>query len=154
MTNQHKILFPIDFSECSSPLVADVLDFASKFQSEIHLVYVVRTFAYYATINIYPTYIQSIEDAVMAGSKKSMEDFKNAHFANYSKLEHSILYGDASEEIVRYAKVHTIDLIIMGTHGRKALEKLLMGSVAQRVIQSSPIPVLTINPYLREKRSE
>jgi nucleotide-binding universal stress UspA family protein len=69
-------------------------------------------------------------------------------------MRHTILHGDASEEIVRYSKVYDMDVVIMGTHGRNGLEKFFLGSVAQRVVQSSPVPVMTINPYLRHKKSE
>jgi nucleotide-binding universal stress UspA family protein len=55
--------------------------------------------------------------------------------------------GDAAEEILKYVRSEGIDLIIMGTHGRKGLEKIVFGSVAERVVQKSPVPVLTINPY-------
>ncbi len=58
-----------------------------------------------------------------------------------------ILIGDAASEIIRYAQEEKIDLIIMGTHGRKGLEKALFGSVAEKVVKNSPVPVLTINPY-------
>jgi nucleotide-binding universal stress UspA family protein len=149
MEKQHRILFPIDFSECSSQLADDILNFAEKFDSEIHMIYVVRAFGYYSTLYVTSSAIQEIEDSVMTGAEKSLIEFKHNFFSDYPKLRHKILHGDAAEEIIRYASVYEIDLIIMGTHGRKALEKILLGSVAQRVVQSSPVPVLTINPYLR-----
>lgn len=154
MATQHKIAFPIDFSECSSQLVNDVLKMAKAFDSEIHLLYVVRAFGYYSTIYVNSIAIQEIEDSVMTGAKKSMIEFIDAYFPNYPKLRHAVLHGDASEEIIRYATVYDMDMILMGTHGRNGLEKLFLGSVAQRVVQGSPIPVMTINPYLRQKRAE
>jgi len=54
--------------------------------------------------------------------------------------------GDAAEEIVRYAKAHGIHLIVLGTHGRTGVSRVLMGSVAERVIRSAPCPVLTVPP--------
>jgi nucleotide-binding universal stress UspA family protein len=55
--------------------------------------------------------------------------------------------GDAAEEVLNYVRSEGIDLVIMGTHGRKGLEKVVFGSVAERVVQKSPVPVLTINPH-------
>ena len=55
-----------------------------------------------------------------------------------------------AETIVQYAKDHAIDLIVMGTHGRRALEHLLMGSVAERVVRTAPCPVLTVRHPERE----
>lgn len=54
--------------------------------------------------------------------------------------------GDAAEEIVRYAKAHGIHLIVLGTHGRTGVSRVLMGSVAERVIRTAPCPVLTVPP--------
>jgi nucleotide-binding universal stress UspA family protein len=55
-----------------------------------------------------------------------------------------------AEEIVRYAQAHSIDLIVMGTHGRSAVAHLLMGSVAERVVRTAPCPVLTVRHPERE----
>jgi nucleotide-binding universal stress UspA family protein len=46
-----------------------------------------------------------------------------------------------------YISDEEIDLVIMGTHGRKGLDRVFFGSVADRVVKMSPVPVLTINPY-------
>ena len=52
--------------------------------------------------------------------------------------------GDPAEEIVRYATAHDIDLIVLGTHGRTGLSRVLLGSVAERVIRTAPCPVLAV----------
>jgi nucleotide-binding universal stress UspA family protein len=54
------------------------------------------------------------------------------------------LRGDAPEEIVRYAKVHGIDLIVLGVHGRTGVSPAVIGSVAERVVRTAPCPVLTV----------
>jgi nucleotide-binding universal stress UspA family protein len=58
--------------------------------------------------------------------------------------EHRLLYGDPASEIVRLAGEEQVDLIVMGTHGRTGLMRLLMGSVAEAVVRRAPCPVLTI----------
>jgi nucleotide-binding universal stress UspA family protein len=55
-----------------------------------------------------------------------------------------------AEAIVQYAKDHRIDLIVMGTHGRRALSHVLLGSVAERVVRTAPGPVLTVRHPERE----
>ena len=55
--------------------------------------------------------------------------------------------GDASEEIVNYIEERHIDLVIMGTHGRKGMDKIVFGSVAERVVKTSPVPVMVVNPF-------
>lgn len=59
-------------------------------------------------------------------------------------VEHVFLEGDAAAEIVRYAADAVPDLIVMGTHGRTGLERLLMGSVAERVLREAPCSVLVV----------
>jgi nucleotide-binding universal stress UspA family protein len=52
--------------------------------------------------------------------------------------------GIPADEIIRLAKAEHADLIVMGTHGRSGLRRLLMGSVAEEVVRKSPVPVLTL----------
>jgi len=59
-------------------------------------------------------------------------------------VQHVFLEGDPATEIVRYAGEAGMDLIVMGTHGRTGLERLLMGSVAERVLREAPCSVLVV----------
>lgn len=63
-------------------------------------------------------------------------------------ISHAIFVasGNAAPEILNLAKRQKIDLIVMGTHGRQGLPHFLLGSVAERVVRESPVPVLTIHP--------
>jgi nucleotide-binding universal stress UspA family protein len=62
-------------------------------------------------------------------------------------FEKRVIIGDPVEEILKIIESEGIDLVIMGTHGRKGLEHTVIGSVAERVVQRSPVPVLVVNPY-------
>jgi nucleotide-binding universal stress UspA family protein len=59
-------------------------------------------------------------------------------------VEHMLEEGDAASEILRVARKVPCDLIVMGTHGRTGLGRLLMGSVAERVLRRAPCPVLAV----------
>jgi len=65
-------------------------------------------------------------------------------------LEHRLCEGDAPAEILRLASKCKCDLIVMGTHGRAGLNRLLMGSVAEAVQRKAPCPVLTVKAPIRE----
>ena len=81
-------------------------------------------------------------------AEKKLQEFVGEHFRTDSpKMQ--VLLGDPAEEILKYAQSEGIDLIIIGTHGRKGLEHIIFGSVAERVVKKSPVPVLTVNPYGR-----
>ena len=55
--------------------------------------------------------------------------------------------GEPAEEIIRYAASHSIDLIVMGTHGRTGFSRVLLGSVVERVLRGAPCPVLVAPPH-------
>jgi len=59
-------------------------------------------------------------------------------------LETHTVEGTPSSEIVAFAREHDIDLVVMGTHGRGGIDRLLLGSVAERVVRGSPVPVTTV----------
>jgi nucleotide-binding universal stress UspA family protein len=59
-------------------------------------------------------------------------------------VRHVLLEGDPATEIVRFAEESAVDLIVMGTHGRSGLERLLMGSVAEKVMREAPCSVLVV----------
>jgi nucleotide-binding universal stress UspA family protein len=59
-----------------------------------------------------------------------------------------------AEEIVQYARDHDIDLIVMGTHGRKAVAHLFIGSVAERVVRDAPCPVLTVRERQHQRHPD
>ena len=60
------------------------------------------------------------------------------------EVHHVLLQGSAAEEIIRYATHQGVDLIVLGTHGRTGLERLLMGSVAEQVVRGAPCSVLVV----------
>jgi nucleotide-binding universal stress UspA family protein len=91
--------------------------------------------------------LDKLEAEITASSEKMMEKVCLEDLQGCPFFVKKIVVGDAANEIIAYAQEEKIDLIIMGTHGRKGLEKALFGSVADRVVKNSPVPVLTINPY-------
>jgi nucleotide-binding universal stress UspA family protein len=142
-----KILFPVDFSEASPKIVPYVTEMADKFDSEIHIVFVARAFQYFTSIYVPHPSVDLFENAVADGGRKSIEEFAEKYFKEPDKIKLVILNGDAAEEIINYIKEKDIDLLIMGTHGRKGIDKLIFGSVAEKVTKTSPIPIMLINPY-------
>jgi nucleotide-binding universal stress UspA family protein len=142
-----KILFPVDFSEVSKKIVPYVETMAEKFNAEIHVLFVARILDYFVSIYVPHSSINTFEEEILKGGKKSMEQFIHEHFPDSRKTIAEVVLGDASERILEYVKSNKIDLLIMGTHGRKGLDKVLFGSVADRVSKLSSAPVLFINPY-------
>ena len=142
-----KILFPVDLSESSPKLVPYVTTMAEKFGAEIHLLFVARVFEYFSGIYVPHPSISKFEDEIVEGAKKRLKEFTEEYFSDFPETKAEVVPGDISEEILKYTGSKGIDLLILGTHGRKGLEKVVFGSVAERVAKASPVPVLLVNPY-------
>lgn len=147
MNELKKILCPIDFSDNSEKILQSAVFFAKKFEATLHAVFVVQSFDDYAGFYVPHIPIASFMDEMIQGAEKKLGSFMAPHVGAEIPCTEVVLYGDVADEIVRYAEKAAIDLIIMGTHGYKGLEKALFGSVAEKVVKTAGCPVLTINPY-------
>lgn len=144
------ILFPVDLSGTNEKIVPYVQVMANKFDATVHLLFVARVFDYFAGMYVPSVSITSMQKSIIDGSEVKLSEFEEQHFGNHPATQASVLPGDASEVIINYIAPNNIDLIIMGTHGRKGLDKVLFGSVAERVVKTAPVPVMVINPYKTE----
>ena len=146
-----KILFPVELAPISNRIAPYVRYQAEQFGAEIHVVHVIADPVQVASIYyLDPHQIKSLEMLV---------EEAGVHLRNFCKENHlagkiTVLVGDTVESILDYAAHNKINQIIMGTHGRKGLERIVMGSVTLRLIRHSPVPVLIINPYLMDKQRE
>jgi nucleotide-binding universal stress UspA family protein len=146
MEDIKKIVFPVDLSDVSPFLAPVALEMARKFGAELHLVLVNEPLDQYAYFYVPPIPDSDIE----AAAERELDRFEQKYCRDCTKLKKVILRGDPAEEILRYIKSQNADLAIMGTHGRKGLDRVLFGSVAERVVRQSPVPVLTVNPYRKK----
>ena len=143
-----RILAPVDLSEVSSKIAPYVSELAARLDAELHLLFVARVFEYYANIYVIHPAIRNFEAEIVKGAEKKLEEFVDTHFKDrLPKVK--IVSGDPAEEILNYAESEKMDLIIIGTHGRKSIGQVVFGSIAERIVQKSPVPVLTVNPYSR-----
>jgi nucleotide-binding universal stress UspA family protein len=137
------VLVPVDFSENSKKILEAAGYFSGICQAQLHVVFVVQSFDDYSGFFVPHIPVAKFEEEMVQAAEEKMEGFLLGH----SKIEAKVLVGDVGEEIIRHAEESGMDLIVMGTHGYKGLEKVMFGSVAEKVVRSSPCPVLTINPY-------
>ena len=141
------ILFPVDLSPASPKLVPYVQTMAEKFESDIHLLFVVRRFQHLSTMYVPDPTIFMLEKEITRGAGKRLDEFRNEHFAMSENVKLAVVSGDPAEEIMNYIQSEKIDMVMMGTHGRKGLSKIAFGSVADRVVKNSQVPVFIVNPY-------
>jgi nucleotide-binding universal stress UspA family protein len=142
-----KILFPIDLTENSSKILPYVLSISEKYNSAIYLLHVVHDLLRWGHSYVPHTSMQKFQQEATEGAEKAMQRICDDQLQSCPNFQRRIVSGDPVSEILNAIESENIDLVIMGTHGRKGLEHVLFGSVAENVVKRSPVPVLTINPY-------
>jgi nucleotide-binding universal stress UspA family protein len=147
MNGFNKILVPIDFSERSITVLRNAVYVAGKFEAELNVIFVVEDFSGMVEFSV-PHISSDIQDEDMKrGAEKKMEHFLEENLGSSVAFKGKVLIGNVAEKISHFAKAEGIDLIIMGTHGYKGLERMLLGSVTEKVLRMAPCPVLTINTF-------
>ena len=134
MIHVQQILYPTDFSSYSNQAYFHAVALAEKHNASLSILYV-----YTPSGGEGPTR----EDGADRGYwHNQLEQIRPVD--PRIAVRHIFLEGDPATEIVRYAAEAGMDLIVMGTHGRTGLERLLMGSVAERVLREAPCSVLVV----------
>lgn len=141
-----KILLPTDFSELSATSTKYACELAAKFDAELHLLHTLEG-------HLDPTPAFEMGLALLTYTPESRSAAEQAlarvldpTWAATRKVVRAVLEGSPQVEIVRYARKHAIDLIVLATHGRTGLSHVFMGSVAENVVRTASCPVLTVRP--------
>jgi universal stress protein A len=139
-----KILVPTDFSTHSALAVQTAADLSCRYDASVLLAYVYEPIAY-ALPDGYMLFAEPQLNSMFEEFEKRLAlEKKTAEDAGALRVETQLLQGIAATEIRQLAERGECDLIVMGTHGRKGLPHVLLGSVAERVVRSAPCPVLTV----------
>lgn len=141
------ILVAIDFSETSLRALKVALGMAqTRPDAELHLVHVLSPlrapFAFLESSSEDLSMIAAIEEA----SNRLDALCGDAEKPKVAKVSGHVRVGEAAREIVQLASDIGADLIVVGTHGRQGVERVLLGSVAEEVVRRAPSPVLTVKP--------
>lgn len=144
MKQVQKILFPIDLSEKFETLLPWVSTFVKAFDATLYVLFVAQDLK---SISFIPHLsIDKLQQEALSAAQEKMAGAKQEFFKDFKKLETRVAMGSPAEKILDVAKEEGIDLIIMGTHGRKGLEAKIFGSVCLKVARDADVPVLTIHP--------
>jgi nucleotide-binding universal stress UspA family protein len=141
-----KILFPIDFTSHFESLLPWVETFAKKFDATVYVLFVAQDMSNFTTFYVPHGNIQEFQQQAIDSAGKKMAAAAQEFFKDFPKLDTRVESGPAAAKIVELASKEKIDLIIMGAHGRKGLDRAIFGSVADKVVQSAACPVMTVRP--------
>jgi nucleotide-binding universal stress UspA family protein len=140
-----KILFPTDFSSSSDAALKYATALAKDTGAKLSIVHVQEPPAAYGGGEMY----YGIPEPDLAALKEMLEAIKPTDPA--VPFEHHLVTGEPARTIVKLAKEEGVDLIVMGTHGRTGLGRLLMGSVAEAVVRHALCPVFTFKEPQKAK---
>ncbi|MBA2592613.1 MAG: universal stress protein [Gammaproteobacteria bacterium] len=135
----NRILCPVDFSEPSTRALEYALALAERLGAHVDVVHVFQFPTFAVDDLTLPLYLQ---ENLSQRLRERLEQFVIEKAGEGSKATAHVREGVPYLEIMEAAKGQ--DLIVMGTHGRSGLSHLLLGSVAERVVRGSEVPVLTI----------
>jgi nucleotide-binding universal stress UspA family protein len=139
------ILCPIDFSEFSVMAYHHALSLAEHYRAKLvaqHIVELWRypSVAFTASAGLYEEFCQAVRE----GGKEQLQEFVKDHSHDKIQPELVVHRGIAPDSILSFAQAQKADLIVMGTHGRRGYDRLMLGSVTDRVMRRAPCPVLAV----------
>jgi len=146
MERAEKILFPCDFTENASKILPYVLSMAEKYNSQVYILYVDDLHKWGGHF-IPHTSLETLRQESLKAAGKAMDKICEEELQSCPNFQRKIVSGDPAAEILKFIESEDIDIVVMGTHGRKGMEHTIFGSVAENVVKKSPIPVLVVNPY-------
>ena len=136
--NVKKILAPIDFSDYSMEALRAAMQLAKDVDGELHIVHVVAPhFALFDKMRE-----QARETLMLEEAEEELARIRKDDYGNSAKVFTQVMVGPPVPKLVEYAKQQQIDLILLATHGRTAIEHLMIGSVTEKLVRAAPCSVL------------
>jgi nucleotide-binding universal stress UspA family protein len=146
------VVIATDGSESAERSVQTAVDFASRFDAEVHALYVVDTDSMSLTLG------GEQLDRIEQGQFDEMEEVKakadaatgyvaeRASGRGLDVIEH-ISAGKPHDQIANYVEDNAVDLVVIGSHGRSGVRRAILGSVTERVLRSTHVPVLVVDVH-------
>ena len=135
-----QILVPTDGSPASDAAIEHALDLAAQYDARVHALYVVDGSAYSSLEAGAELVVEALEEEGTEATDRVADAAADAGV----DCETTVTTGTAYQSIRDYVESNAVDMIVMGTHGRKGLDRYLLGSVTERVVRTADVPVLTV----------
>jgi len=151
MTDIRHVMYATDFSPASLAALPHALDLARLTGAELRIVHVLTA---PRVLYIEGGYVpQEIWDQSRADAERELDRLIARAVDAGVRATASALDGEPADAIVRAAEDGKADVLVLGTHGRGGVARLVLGSVAARVVATAPCPVLTVRATEREERA-
>ena len=150
------ILLPTDFSECGNYALSYAASLARTFNASIICVNVIEpivpTVGYSGMAEPLP--IADIADQLEDSAERELPKLAECDECEGLNVEELVVHGEAASEIVRVGKDRDVDLIVIASHGRTGLGRILFGSTAEAVVRHATCPVLVVKPPPHEETEQ
>jgi len=148
-----KILIALDYDPAAQKIAETGYALAKSMNAKVILLHVISDPAYYSSLNYSPIFgydsfsnLDIVQTTAVEELKKAAKNYldKSKQHLGDETIETVIKDGDFGESILDTAKEMNVDIIVMGSHGRRGFDKILMGSVAEKVLHKTTIPLFVI----------
>ncbi|MGD8563563.1 MAG: universal stress protein [Desulfarculaceae bacterium] len=146
-TDVKVILFPVEIAKVTEEIVPFVAYRAEKFGALVHMLHVVPSTQHLSDLYQISKDMIISDMEVLNLARKRLAEFRNQFLP---QARESVVTGEPADKILEYIDKNAVDMVVMGTHGRQGITEVVLGSVARRIVRRSPVPVLTVNPYLEK----
>ncbi len=143
MANIEKIMCALDFEELSSKVADYAKTLSEGLNAKLFVVYVKPSLEKYEQYSMSQKFREEYTQSVDQMAKEKMNSFVQKYFQD-SEIEIRILQGDIAKEIISFMDKESIDLAVIGSHGKKKVQEWVFGSVAEKMVKYSKVPILTI----------
>lgn len=148
-----RVLAPVDFSEPSKQALRLAKDVTASYGAQLDLLFVAeeRTVPVFSDTGIPRLNTLRMDPEIVEDSGRALAQLNDSIGGPQVTAHSHVVEGDVAEQIVGFAKEHGADLVVLATRGLSGLNRLLIGSVTQRVVRTAPCPVLTYNAHVEGK---
>jgi nucleotide-binding universal stress UspA family protein len=156
-----KVLIAIDYNPTAQRIAKKGYELAKSMNAQIILLHVVADYTYYSSLDYSPimgfdsfSNLGVLQTNTVTELQNAAEDYlnKTKRFLGDDTIRTVVKDGDSGQAIINAAKEFEADVIVMGSHSRRGLEKILMGSVAEKVLRNSGLPLFIIPVVENEKK--
>lgn len=135
-----QILFPTDGSEGADAAFEHAIDHALRYDATLHVFYVIEK-----TFPVVEAGPADVLKALEEEGERVLEEARTrAKAEGVDSIRGTVAGGSPYRQILDYIDENDIDMVVMGTHGRRGIDRYLMGSVAEKVVRTANCPVLTV----------
>ena len=145
MLELRRILWPTDFSEFSDIAFRYALSLAQRYRAKLFAQHVVELWRHPEADFAPARYYEEFCERLLQNGENELQRFLKNRADNEIQRERVVRQGVAADSILALAEAQKVDLIVMGTHGRRGFDRLMVGSVTERVLRKASCPVLAVH---------